>query len=101
SHFTIVPSEYVCVAGRLTVGVSGSCTEIRNSANWSAAMPVPGAAVHVTERTVPAAASRSSWAVQPGIASVLADATLGRTTLNCVVRAPFSDSLGTLKVTTE
>src|SRR6187200_3375540 len=64
-------------------------------------MPVPGAAVQVTELTVPAAASRSSRAVQPGIISVLADSTLGRATLNCVVRAPFSDSLGTLKVSTE
>src|SRR5260370_37107146 len=64
-------------------------------------MPVPGAAVQVTERVVPAAASRSSRAVQPGIDSVLAEATLGRATLNCVVRAPFSDSLGTLKVSTD
>src|SRR6478752_3879379 len=64
-------------------------------------MPVPGAAVHVTELTVPAAASRSSRAVQPGIASVLADSTLGRATVNCVVREPFSDSLGTLKVSTD
>jgi hypothetical protein len=64
-------------------------------------MPTVGAAVHVTDRTVPAAASRSSRAVQPGMTSVLADATFGSVTLNSVVSAPFSDSPGTWKVSTE
>ena len=62
---------------------------------------MPGAAVQVTDRTVPAAASRSSRAVQPGMTSVRADATLGRSTFNCVVSAPFSDSPGTRKVSTD
>ena len=64
-------------------------------------MPTAGAAVQVTDRTVPAAASRSSRAVQPGMTSVRADATLGSATLNSVVRAPFSDSPGTWKVSTD
>src|ERR1700737_5473219 len=64
-------------------------------------MPVPGAAVQVTEWVVPAPVSRSCRALQPRLASVLAEATLGRATLNCVVRAPFSDSFGTLKVSTD
>src|SRR5689334_3773201 len=64
-------------------------------------MPPDGAAVQVTDRTVPAAASRSSRAVHPGITSVRAEATLGRATLNCVVSAPVSDSPGTRNVSTE
>ena len=57
------------MAGSVTDFWSGSFTEMRNSPNWSGAMPPPGAAVQVTDRTVPAAASRSSVAVQPGITS--------------------------------
>src|SRR5215218_2525834 len=63
-------------------------------------MPVPGAAVQVTAETVPASVARSSRAVQPGMTSVRADATFGRSTFNCVVKAPISDSPGTRKVTT-
>ena len=87
------------MAGKLTVSVSGSCTDIRNSANWSTPIPAFGAAVQVTERTVPEAASRSSLAVQPGMLSVRADATLGSVTVSAVVAAPVFDSLGTWKVT--
>jgi hypothetical protein len=47
---------------------------------------------------MPAAVSRSSREVQPGISSVLADVTFGSATLNCVVSAPLSDSLGTWTV---
>src|SRR6201997_3637026 len=81
------------------MSVSGSCTEIRNSANCSTPIPPLGAAVQVTDRTVPEAASRSSLAVHPGRLSTLADATLGRATLSAVVAAPVLDSLGTWKVT--
>ena len=81
------------------MSVSGSCTDIRNSANWSTPIPPLGAAVQVTDRTVPDAASRSSLAVHPGMASVRADATSGRVTVSAVVAAPLSDSLGTWKVT--
>ena len=56
-------------------------------------------AVHVTERTVPDAASRSSLAVQPGRLSVRADATLGSVMVSAVVSAPVFDSLGTWNVT--
>jgi hypothetical protein len=63
-------------------------------------MPAAGAAVQVTERTVPDAVSLSNVAVQPGTTSVLADATLGSVTLSCVVSAPVSDSFGTRKVST-
>ena len=48
---------------------------------------------------MPDAASRSSLAVQPGMVSVAADATLGRVTVSAVVAAPVLDSLGTWKVT--
>ncbi len=89
------------MVGNATLSPCGSFTDTRNSANWSDEMPTFGSAVQVTERTVPAAASRSRVAVQPGMTSVLADATSGSLTLNWVVRAPFSDSPGTWKVTTE
>jgi hypothetical protein len=95
-----VPSEYVWVVGKATLSPSGSFTDTRNSANWSNEMPILGSAVQVTERTVPAAVSRSMAADQPGITSVRADATSGSVTLNWVVREPFSDSPGTRKVTT-
>ena len=74
------------MAGKLTVSLSGSVTDSRNSANWSGRdADLSESAVQVTERTVPAAASRSRLAVQPGMTSVLADATLGSATLNWVV----------------
>src|ERR1700722_13754787 len=81
------------------MSVSGSCTDIRNNVNWSAGIPPLGAAVQVTERTLPDAVSRSSLAVHPGMVSVLADATLGSVTVSAVVAAPVLDSLGTWKVT--
>ena len=100
SQWTTCPSEYVCVAGRLTDGWLGSVTKIRNSANWSGDIPTDGAAVQVTELVVPAATLRSRRDVQPGITSALADATFGSATLSCVVRAPVSDSPGTWNVST-
>ena len=95
-----MPSEYVWVVGKETLSPSGSFTDTRNRANWSDEMPTLGSAVQVTERTVPAAVSRSMAADQPGITSVRADATSGSLTLNLVVREPFSDSPGTRNVTT-
>ena len=69
------------MAGNVTLSPSGSLTDSRNSANWSEEMPTCGFAVQVTELTVPAALSRSRLAVQPGMTSVRADATLGSLTL--------------------
>src|SRR5262249_25958043 len=89
----------VWVAGKVTVSVSGSFTDSRNSANWSTPIPPPGAAVQVTDPTVPDDGLRSSLAVHPGMVSVRADATSGRVTVSAVVAAPLSDSLGTEKVT--
>jgi hypothetical protein len=81
------------------VSVSGSFTDIRNTPNSSTGIPPSGAAVHVTERTVRDAESRSSLVVHPGLASVCTAATLVRSRVSLVVAAPVVDSLGTWKVT--
>ena len=98
SQCTTVPSAYVWVAGKLTVGLLGSWTRTAKRPNWSAPIPLFGAADQVTDRTVPAALSRSSLAVQPGIAAVDTEVRLGSATLSSVVGDPASDSLGTRNV---
>src|SRR5271157_5369458 len=62
-------------------------------------MPPCGAAVQVTECTMPDAGSRSSLADQPGCVSACTEVTLDRSTVRAVVAAPLVDSLGTWKVT--
>src|ERR1700739_5163345 len=62
-------------------------------------MPPFGAAVQVTECTMPDAGSRSSLADQPGCVSACTEVTLDRSTVRAVVGFPLVDSLGTWKVT--
>ncbi len=86
--------------GKLALSpVGGSITATRNRANWSGGIPAPGAAVQVMDLTVPAATLRSRRAVHPpGICSALTSVRSGRATVTSVVAAPFSDSLGTEKM---